>query len=342
MVRENSAWPASFTAAFHDHARADISTPNPETEGGDAIARDVLGRYASDPFRGAQRRRVLEDGRQPSDLEVEAAERAIACAEVDRSRIGLVLVTSQMPDLLIPGNAALVHHRLGLRPSALALNVDTTCTGFLGSMMLAAPQIATGAADYALLVQSTVTSRCVDYSRPNSVNFGDGASAVVLGRVGDNRGILGWSWFNDGAYHRGAVLADPSGAPWYCAKKPLVATTLDAAGGREMVLKLGQLSNQAVEAALLDANLTKRQVDFFGVHQPTAWFNEFCRRTCSMMETTRTAQSFAETASVGPANLPFCIEAGTREGTLRAGDIAALFSCGSGMNWGALVVRWGR
>ena len=222
----------------------------------------------------------------------------------------------------------------------MACTVESSCASFLPGLLMAATHLTATNGRYAMFIQSAVCSRVLEYERPLSVNFGDGATAVIVGKVGKDRGILGWSWFNDGAYHKGAVVTPAKGQPWYLGQGRHVVTSLDPAKGRDIGLRLGLLCKQAVDAALTDAGVRREEVGFFAAHQPTAWFNELCIRT-SQLDHVRTASTFAKTASVAAANVALNVDEGVRTRQLRAGDLAMLYSCGGGMTWGAVAMRWG-
>lgn len=340
QVRRNSDWPSSFAERFSDRRREDITTPDLNVPGADAIVREVLGKYEADVFRGSVERRVLGEGLWASDMEVEAGKQAFEVAGLKPQDIDVLVVSSGIPDMVNPTNSALVHQRLGLRPRAMACTVDASCASFLPSLLLAASHLTATSGRYAMLIQSAACSRVLEYERPLSVNFGDGATAVIVGKVGKDRGILGWSWFNDGSYHRAACVAQAQGEPWWVGKSKQVVGSLDYGMGRGIGLRLGLLCRQAVDAALIDADVRREDVGFFAAHQPTAWFNELCLRT-SQLDHVRSATTFSRTASVAAANIALNVDEGTRTGQLRTGDLAMLYSCGMGMNWGAVAMRWG-
>src|SRR5438093_9145327 len=64
--------------------------------------------FRGDPFQGTRTRHVIDDGVEVSDMEAEAARRAMKSAGVRSDEIDLVIVASLVPDALSPSNAPAV------------------------------------------------------------------------------------------------------------------------------------------------------------------------------------------------------------------------------------------
>lgn len=339
-VRTNDFWPASFRERFSETRKTDITTPDVNAPQAVALVREVLGQYEKDPFRGAKERRVLDLSLDASSMEVEAARQALDRAGLKATDIDVLIVSAVVPDLIGSGNASTVHHQLGLRPEVLTLNMDTQCSSPLSALLTAIPHIASGSAKYALLIQSAAYSRVLPYERPMSVNFGDGASAFILGKVADGRGVLGHSWFNDGSFHRAIAIAPRGKSRWYEPSDGLVAVNPDLSKGAEVPYRLAEIADQAVSTSLNKAGVTKESVDFFASHQTTAWFVELSARGAGL-DGAKAPSTFAWTGGVGPANVGLNLEAGVSSGALKPDDVAVLYSTGAGMTWGSVVLRWG-
>lgn len=340
--RTNSEWPTSFTQRFEEAQKFDITIPSIETGTWAAdLAADVVRPYGRDPFRGAVERRVIADDDKSSDMEVRAAKAALASSETSPDEIDLLLVTSMVPDLIASSNAALVHRKLGLKPSALAINIDNTCISFIPQLLLATGQIQAGQVTKALLVQSAAFSRVMPYERPLSVNFGDGAAAAVVGKVSEGRGVLGSAWLNDGDFHRAACIAPANGDDWYKGSERFVISSLDIERGKAQVGRMGELCKVAVDSVLDKTKIAHREVNHFLVHQPTAWFGELCRRT-SGLANAKMPYTFRDTAGVGPANILMNFDRGLSDKSIRADDVAVIYACGGGMSFASVALRWGK
>src|SRR5205823_6471493 len=129
----------------------------------------------------------IDEHAETSDMEAEAARRAMRSAGVTPDRIDLVMVHSLTPDLLMPSNAPAVQAKCEL-VNATAWSVDVSCSSFQAQLLNAYALIKSGVYRNILLVQSQAASRVIDLESAGSTAFGDGASAVVVGEVREGYG----------------------------------------------------------------------------------------------------------------------------------------------------------
>ena len=143
---------------------------------------------------GIKERHYAEPGIGSSDLAYEAALKAIADAQIDKSEIDFIIAATLSPDHYFPGIGVLVQAKLGL-VNIGALDVRNQCSGFIYALSVADQFIRTGTYKKILLVAAEKQSANLDYSdngRDLAVLFGDGAAAVVIepGNSDEDRGIL--------------------------------------------------------------------------------------------------------------------------------------------------------
>jgi 3-oxoacyl-[acyl-carrier-protein] synthase-3 len=80
---------------------------------------------------GIRERRIWGE-QNPLTAACEAARECLEKVEISSSEVNALLVTSEAPPLAV-GLAAALHHQLGLRPEAIALEIGGACTGFLAA-----------------------------------------------------------------------------------------------------------------------------------------------------------------------------------------------------------------
>ncbi len=347
-VRTNSYWSLD---AFREFQRsgpdldlgASSEAQRRQLQDSDAgrIALEELARWKDDPFHGALERRVAAADELSSDMEVSAARDALANAGLKPADIDLMLINSFLRDQAVPGNAGLVHAQLGLRQSAPAIEVDGVCGSFPFQLQLAAASLVAGAGKYALLVQSALQSRICDDRDPLSTTFGDAATAVVLGPVSPDKGLLSCVSATDGRYAGVARLAAENRTPWYATNGArLVPGSADVKRTKEVIFRAGEMAAESVGRALDEAGLKASDVTFFTSHQTIAAFGAICRRASGLGHT-KTIDSFRSFGSVSACAIPLNLAIAQREGLLRSGDVAAVFTTGAGFNWSAAILRWG-
>jgi 3-oxoacyl-[acyl-carrier-protein] synthase-3 len=129
---------------------------------------------------GIHQRHVWSN-QDPLTAAASAGRRSLQQAELKTSDIGAVIVTSEAPPLLA-GLAMAIHHRLKLRPSAVALEIGGACTGFLTALWAA--QSIIQRIGNVLVVAIEAATRHL-HVKPGSAGegaalFGDGAAAAVF------------------------------------------------------------------------------------------------------------------------------------------------------------------
>ncbi len=109
----------------------------PETIQSAAAINEALGRAAGwlEHHAGIESRHLWA-GQDPLTAAAEAAADCLRDAELSADALGALLVTSETPPRLA-GLGAALHHRLGLRADAVALEIGNACTGFLAALWMA-------------------------------------------------------------------------------------------------------------------------------------------------------------------------------------------------------------
>jgi 3-oxoacyl-[acyl-carrier-protein] synthase-3 len=308
------------------------------TEGNKRVLR-ALESLRDDPFQGAVERRIMPDGAPASDMEHRAAEAAIADAGIDRGEIGLVLCYTLAPDYLLTNNACLLHARLGLRPDCQAIATEGACNAFLLQLALAEPIIASGRARYALLVQSCNAISTLPLDQAHSAWFGEGCTAVLLGPVREDRGILGASHRTDGRLHGSIVFGVPNRRWWEGG--PVVSYAADPDAARLSFLNVPDNAMEVSAEALDRARCTWADIGFYAPHQGTRWLREVTQAHLGL-DHARSIDTFPWAGSLSAANIPLALSLGVRDGLVRADDLVLMFSGGAGLTYSSVVLRWGR
>jgi 3-oxoacyl-[acyl-carrier-protein] synthase-3 len=343
-VRRNDWWPATHVEAWRQKrmnrfTRGAIPDGVVLTDGVRLVASEMEA-MAGDPFDGCVERRVMPKEMTSGDMEVLAGERALADAGLDRKDIDVLLVQSMCPDYLVTNNAAAVHERLGLRQDVLSLETQGVCNAFLLQLAVARQMLLSGASRHALIIQASPLSKLMDASEPFSVWFGDGATAMVLGPVSDDRGLLAMKTRTDGTCQRALVAAIDEDHHWSeCGS--LRIRTLTPLIGRRMLLTSADLGKQVFDEVAKEVGVTTEDVDFFACHQASSWFRRAVQKVIGV-EHARTVDTYRWAGNLTSANLPLVLEVARKEHLLKDGDLVAMYAGGGGMTWSAALLRWGR
>lgn len=341
-VRTNAWWPTETIERWHA-ARSSAGPPplpEPTTPAMHAILARLV-QQAADPFHGVVERRVADDHETAHELERQAAERAIAIAEARggfrRDDIGALLTHSAVPDYLMSNPAAALHAALGLPRRCLSLQADAASHSFMAQLTLAEHILASGRARYVLLVQSSAASRVLGDDNPLAPMFGDGAAAVLVGRVAHG-GVLANVQHTNGQWPR-ALIASVPGARWFD-PGALALHSADPRGAYEVFLRTVDFARDVVGEALREAAVDAADVDFFAVHQGTPWLRTLAQDVLGLTRA-RAIDTFANTGYLFGVSIPLVLETAERAGHIARGDHVVLYGGGVGATYGAIVLRWG-
>lgn len=296
----------------------------------------AMAEQAFDPFGGVTERRVLADGLSSLDMEVEAARLAMVRAGTDPDGIDLLLTHTAVPEYLLSNSACGLHRELGLRPDCLAIQVEASGYSFLAQLSLAEQLVRGGRVRAALLVQSSAGSRLIDRDDPDSVLHGDGAAAVVVGRV-TTGGVLSTVHRTDGTYPRALVASVPGGR-WYDEGRAVLHRADPHATAR-IFLETADRALDVVPAALAGAGAGPGDVDFFAVHQGTPWLRAVTQETIGLTRA-RSVDTFASTGYLFGASIPLVLETAQERGLVEPGSLVVMYGGGVGSTYGATVLRW--
>ena len=167
---------------------------------------------------GVRERRIAAIDETALDLGEKAALKLFAETGTDAGEIDFVVFCTQTPDHALPGNATLLHRRLGLGQDCGVLDCGLGCSGFVYALAVVEGLIATGAADCVLLVTGDTYSKFIHpLDRSVRTLFGDAAAATLVRRHEGERAIGPFIFGADG---RGAEnLIVPAGG----ARRPVPA-----------------------------------------------------------------------------------------------------------------------
>ena len=289
---------------------------------------------------GIRERRIASPETATSDLASEAALKALAKAGVKAEDIDLIIVATSTPDFsAFPATACVVQKNIGAKKAA-AFDLETACSGFVYSMVIANQFIATGMYKYCLVIGAEVFSRIIDWSDRNTcVLFGDGAGAAVIGPAEGDEGILSSELGADG--EGGRFLDVYAGGT----RMPVTPEVLDKKlntirmDGSEVFKFAVRIMEQASVAALAKADMTAADIDYLVPHQANIRIvNAAAKRLNLPLE--KVAVNLDKYANTSAASVPIALDEALEEGRIKKGDIVVMVGFGAGLTWGAAVLRW--
>lgn len=292
---------------------------------------------------GIRERRIAAPGETTADLAEQAARRALQDAGLNASEIDLIVVATSTPDAPFPSTASQVQHRLGANCGAFDLSA--ACAGFTYALATAAQFVQNGVCRNVLVIGADLLSRVTDWSDRNTcVLFGDGAGALVVGRVPDGYGLLGVDMGSDGA---GADLLKierfaPADDFEYSMRSPRGEEVQDRRiyqNGREVYKFAVHVMGESAIRALEKSGLAPCDVDLLVPHQANIRIIESAakRLDLPMSKVFVNLQKYGNTDA---ATIPIALCEARDEGRIKRDDIVVMVGFGGGLAWSSCVLKW--
>lgn len=285
---------------------------------------------------GIGQRHIAADGQLTSDLAVRAADRTLAAAGIDASRLDAIILATATPDQTFPSTATRVQHALGMT-RGFAFDIQAVCAGFIFALANGNSMIQSGMADRVMVIGAETFSRILDWDdRSTAVLFGDGAGAVILERADgtgltSDRGILSVCLHSDGEHNR---ILYVSGGPSETQQSGFLKME-----GREVfkhaVVKLAAVAEEVIGKA----GLSSDDVDWIVPHQANLRIIESTAKKTRipMDKVIVTVQDHGNTSA---ASIPLALSCGSADGRIRRGQLLLMEAIGGGLAWGAALLRW--
>ncbi|KGR90567.1 3-oxoacyl-ACP synthase [Ureibacillus massiliensis 4400831 = CIP 108448 = CCUG 49529] len=274
---------------------------------------------------GIEERRIAE-GEETSDLAYKAAQKALKSAEITADQVGLILVATVTPDRAFPSVACQIQEKLEAK-NAAAMDVSAACSGFIYALATAKQFVESNAYDYVLIVGVEKLSKVTDWNdRNTAVLFGDGATAAVIGKVSEGRGILSFELGADGTGGKHLFLNDDR---------------YISMNGREVFKFAVRQMGESAVSVIEKAGLTKEDVDFLVPHQANIRIMEASRERLELPEE-KLSKRIHKYGNTSSASIGIALSDELEAGKIKEDDIVVLVGFGGGLTWGAAVIKWGK
>lgn len=285
---------------------------------------------------GIRERHIAADNETASTMGIEAGRRALAVAALAPEEIELVIAATSTTEHIFPSCASLAQHGLGAR-NAAAFDVNAACSGFVHALVIGGQFVTTGAYKKVLIIGTEVYSRILDWhDRSTCVLFGDGAGAVVLEARKGSPGPFSFVLGSDGA------RADLIYAPGVCGAPNVTSVNGQHwlhMNGREVYKFAVKTVCDAVLQAVAAAGLRIEDIDFFIPHQANDRIIKAVARNLGLPDD-KVFSNVDRYGNTSSASIPIALCEAVEQGRLKDGDNLAMVGFGSGLSWGAVVMRW--
>ncbi|HET9938464.1 MAG TPA: ketoacyl-ACP synthase III [Gaiella sp.] len=299
---------------------------------------------------GIRSRRVAAFGETALDLSLVACESLIRETGLDPGTLDAILYCTQTADYPMPGNAHVVHGRLGLPNSVLAFDYNLGCSGYVYGLAIADALVAGGLAREILLVTSaTYTKTLNPLDRSTRALLGDGAAVtyvsasatdggrVVAAELCSSGEALELAWIPGG----GARLPDGEEAR---------REQADASGNVRSALDMHmdgpgvwRLANSVLPGHVRDflatRSLTVDDIDLFVFHQASKMVLDSMARALRIPRE-KVYTRLEDVGNLSAASIPYALSGAIEEGAIRPGDRVLLCAMGAGLSYGSVLLQY--
>lgn len=289
---------------------------------------------------GIKERRIAEENISTSDLAKEAALNAIKDAGLNPQQIELIIVATITPDMSFPSTACIVQDKIGAK-NAACFDISAACAGYLYAIAIAEQFIKTGVYKNALIIGAEKLTAITDWKDRNTcVLFGDGAGAAVMGRVNGDSGILSVYLGSDGTQHD--ILKLPAGGSRLPASHKTVDERLHylKMAGSELFKHAVKIMAEAGERAAKIAGLNSPQeIDCVIPHQANIRILNAMAKKIGIAKD-KIYLNIERYGNMSSASTAVALAEAVLTKRVKKGDIILLDAFGSGLVWGAIIIKW--
>ena len=289
---------------------------------------------------GISERHIASKDQATSDLAREAARRALDAAGIDGSDLSAIIIATSTPDHVFPNTACLLQRDLKCK-NALCFDLQSACSGLLYALEVACSLMrANKKYRHVLVCGAEKLSGIVDWSDRNTcVLFGDGAGAFVLeNRDGDD--ILPVSSLGaDGNYWETLIL--PAGGSRMPASASTVENhlhTIHMAGKETFKLAIKAMVESSTKALEM-SGVAPENIALVIPHQANRRIIQAVAQRLSVPPD-RVFDNVNSYGNTSASSIGIAFDTAVRNGRLKRGDVVLLTAFGSGLTWGAMVLRY--
>ncbi|MGE5085718.1 MAG: beta-ketoacyl-ACP synthase III [Bacillota bacterium] len=290
---------------------------------------------------GIERRHIAAEGQGTSDLCAQAAQKALADANLTAQDIDMIIVGTVTGDRQMPSTACYVQSKLGCR-NIVAFDLNAACSGFLYAVSIADQFIRTGMYKNVLVIGAEVLHRFVNYQdRETCILFGDGAGAWVLSRAadGDQNVIASTHLHADGDLAE--LLTLPGGGSLMPQSQYVLDNKLNYVSmkGREIFKSAVRTMALCCKEALEANSMSPDQVDWIVPHQANKRIIEAVADQFNF-PMDRVVVYLHETGNTSSASIPLAYDWAVKNGKIKRGQTILLTAFGAGLTSGSVLLRY--
>jgi 3-oxoacyl-[acyl-carrier-protein] synthase-3 len=287
------------------------------------------------------RERRMATNESASEMAVKAAKNALENYNIDAQEIDLVISTHASKDMqqLTPPNGSFIQTAIGAS-NAFAFNVDCGYNGFLPSVFTAMSFIESGYIDTAMVVAGEKLLDNIDHCDFKALCIGDGAGAVILKKVNEGEGFVGFhSMSKQCEKAAGISIRSGNGNIAYDNKQIKAFLSIEPNSFQRDVPNLKKYIACSLEQTLQAVNMEAEKVDCYVFGQQFLALDKAWPENLGISYN-KVHDTLEKYASMKAASIPVNLHDAVKEGRIKKGDWVALGDQGANWYISSALLRW--
>ncbi|OFY93227.1 MAG: hypothetical protein A3K10_13580 [Bacteroidetes bacterium RIFCSPLOWO2_12_FULL_31_6] len=297
---------------------------------------------------GVLSRYIVDINVPASDLVFNAAEKLFNETNINRNDIDFLVFCSTEFDHYTPTTSSILQNRLKLSNSIGAIDVVSSCTGFVHSLSLVKGLIeANEFKNILLLCVSTLTKTFHKKDANSHFLFGDAATAILISnRVED--GIGKFVFGTDGGRSDYIIVRDGGGRNKLTEQSFLEEeneygnTTCNAnffMNGTGVFLFGLKTVPKLIDEILFKNNTTFEEVDYFVFHQANKFLLKTLQKKLGIPDE-KFVIHMENTGNTVAATIPIAFNSLMKNDKIKKGDKILIAAFGTGLTWGGTIIKY--
>lgn len=261
---------------------------------------------------GVEQKRTAGKHIATSDMCEKAANALLAKLNWNKESVDVIIFVSQSPDYFLPATSAILQHKLGLKKTTIAFDVNLGCSGYIYGLQIMGNMLSNGNCKRGLLLagdKSTLSTNPRDKS--TYPLFGDAGSATAL-EFDTSAPDMHFNLYTDGSGYKSIIVED-GGSRNHVSENSFNEIKVDEGiyrCGINLVLDGMEIFNFAlrevtpsIENILAETKTDKTSIDYFVFHQANKLINESVRKKCRV-EPEKVPYSIQQFGNTSSASIP--------------------------------------
>ncbi|MDF1672851.1 MAG: ketoacyl-ACP synthase III [Vicingaceae bacterium] len=296
---------------------------------------------------GVENRHIISKSETSLDLAIKAAKKLFKEHPVQPNDIDFIIFCSLEFEYTLPSTAAVFQDKLGLSKNIGAIDIVSSCTGFIHSLSVAKGLMDTnGHQNILMLFPSSLTKEFHPKDYNSKFIFGDGASAVLLKNEKENS-IGQFVFGTDGSRKDYIIIKDGRG------RNPInessYTNNINEYGnvscnanffmnGTGVFLFGIKTIPQLINDILTKNNKTHDEIDYFVLHQANEFLLESIRKKSNIPKE-KFIIHLKDTGNTVASTIPLALNSLMKKGESLSEKTVLIAAFGTGLTWGGTIVK---